>query len=333
MRVVGKEVRVLWGWMPGPFRAMLVRDNPRRWITKADDMVIPLPPRDQKIWEKTFSGERVKVTDAWLTRRGWGPEPDAWQPISSQWPEPLPEPLGRPLMSQKRRMVSIGKVAFDAAAAAEEMERERQEARNRLDDDELLGDRPCDWWRNPSRILYEPRRNVSRDMAEGRLMRAVSWCGAGGMTHREFETYMRLSSPALQAVIATVYDSMAVDDRTMPRFVPLPQDRADFLEAMRWFTALGEIGPRAYAFDQSNEPLWRLSRPQCVIVWRAGPGPMSYAEIGRQLGVSHTTAQNLHNRAIEATWKASNTPERVEAPLEALRERNRLHRRQSRDVY
>jgi hypothetical protein len=334
MRVVGKEVRVQWGWMP-IFKAMLVQDNPRRWVTKVGDLVITLPPRDQKIWDKTFGGERVQVTDMWLARRWWEPEPYAWQPIHSEkWPESLPEPLGRPLVSDEPRMTSIGKCAFDATAAAEEMERERQEARNRLDAEEelLFGGRVGDWWRNPSRVIYEPRGKVTREMAEGRLMWAVSWCGAGQMSYREFESYMRLSSPALQAVIAAVYDSVAVDDRMMPRFVPLPQDRADFLEAMRWFTALGEIGPRAYAFDQSNEPLWQLSRRQRVIVWRAGRGPMSYVEIGRQLGVSHTTARNLHRDAIEAAWKVSNAPERVEAPVQALRERNRLHRRQGRDV-
>jgi len=336
MRVVGKEVRVQWGWMPGPFRAMLVRDNPRRWITKVDDLVIPLPPRDQKIWDNAFGGERVKVTDAWLARKVWGPEPDAWQPIyPNEWPEPLPEPLGRPLVSDVPRMTSIGGVAFDVTAAAEEMEREREEARNRLDAEEelLFGGRSGDWWRNPSRVIYEPRGKVTREMADGRLMRAVSWCGAGQMTYRDFETYMRLSSPTLQAVIAAVYDSVAVDDRTMPRFVPLPQDRTDFLEAMRWFTALGEIGPRAYAFDQSNEPLWQLSRPQRVIVWRARPVPVSYADIGRQLGVSHTTARSMHRDAIETVWKASNAPKLVEAPIQALRERNRLHRRQGRNEY
>src|SRR5262249_27640351 len=125
MRRLHVRVRVRWGWVE-PFEAVLLERRPRRWATLTYDPktkttnVQWLPPEKvvRGFLPARTTGILVPMTNAQFDQ--WGPEPDAWQPIGP-WPDPLPAPLPMAMATNEVRMVSIGRVKFDATAAAAEM--------------------------------------------------------------------------------------------------------------------------------------------------------------------------------------------------------------------
>lgn len=325
MQRLKTRVRVRWAWLP-PFEAVLMQEKPRKWaILKRDprtgqNEVIWLPPRVQKTgflrWQT--SGETVRVSDDWLESRGWGPEPDAWQPIGA-WADPLPDPLPTREVKDELRMVRIGKVDFDAVAAAAEMERDREEARNRKDEYREAVSLP--WWRDGSRIKYERRGEVTREMAEGRVMRAVSWCGAGQDLSRGTLAMSQFLAETAAMTMAQAEAEQELLARRAVRFEPLTQDHDDFLTAMAWFTKLN--GSRGMNIMKP----WRLSRNQEVLLWRALAVPLSFADIGKRLGVRWDRARDIYAAAIDRIHQIANAPARIDWLIADLRQRNRAARR------
>jgi hypothetical protein len=327
MKRLRTRVRVRWGW-GNPFEAMLMKDAPREWVGVVrvpgvkENKFVPLPPRTQKTgflrWQTT--GETMRVSEKWLDGRSWGPEPEAWQPLGA-WIDPLPDPLPSVEVKDEVRMVSIGKVAFDAVAAAAEMERDREEARNSKEDgdDELVG---IPWWRDISRIRYQRRGEITREMAEGRVMRAASWCGAG--QHLSMGSSLAMSGFFAEFATLTEVQALAEQELLIDRavrFEPLTQDYDDFLTAMAWFTRLngsrgtGKLAP------------WKLTRNQKVLVWRSLTVPLSFKDIGKRLDVRWTRAQSMYGAAIDRIHEIANSRSEVDRFIAELRKRNKEVRR------
>lgn len=340
MRHLKRPVLVRWGWVQ-PFEAILLTDNPRRWAAvirdkktrNAIDFVVypPKKVRSGFLLQRT-TDETASMSESQYDR--WGPEPAAWRPMGA-WPDPLPDPLPTTEVGSEIRMKSIGKVAFDATAAAEEMEADREDARRG-------GSREVDdfgrWWRDGSRIRYRPAGQVQvepirewntdamrmethmRNMAEGRVMRAVSFCGAGhGLSQGQVAVGRFLSDLA-----ASVESSdQLVRDGVVP-FEPLRQDHDDFLTAMEWFA---KLHPGHNARDQS----WSLSREQQVLLFRSLTVPLSFADIGRQKAfqVSGTRARAIYESTIDRVHRLANASAGVDPVILRVRERNRAARRAS----
>jgi hypothetical protein len=313
MRRLRKAVLVRWGWVE-PFQAVLLENNPRRWATLRRDattgeiVTIELPPRNVKLWRRTWGGEYATVSDRWLEERGWGPEPAAWQPIG-QWPDPLPDPLPTGDVDDKVRMVSIGLVNFDAATAAREMEAERQRARNERDRRDHSDEDGLPWWWSPAELVYQPSGHVTRKMAEGRVMRAVAWCLGGSAPPQ-------LAKSRFFAEMAAAAEELSDMAPQAVRFTPLQQDIGDFLAAMSWFTKLN---------PKRDEDVG-MSREQKLLIWRSRPVALSFGEIGNQFSVSSQRAHQVYRRAIDKVTALANQAEGVDAPIAKLRQRNRAAR-------
>jgi len=317
MRRLRHRVRVRWGWVE-PFEAVLMEAKPRRWATVRDGVVEWLPPRQQRTWRDKPNGEVAEVSDQWLQRRGWGPEPTAWQPIGA-WPDQLPDPLPTvAAIATEPRMVSIGTVAFDAAAAAAEMEADRESARNRPRDERIAR---ATWWLDPARIVYAPSGHVTREMAEGRLMRALLWCGYGQDLSRDT---MPMSRFLAEMASQTLSEALAADEAwAIERPVqPLKQDHGDFLEAMRWFCGVPLVRGERPAADR-----WRLNRMQQVLYWHASARPMHLRSMAGMANMSATAIARDYARGIDTIHKIANAPQRTSEAVAALRERNRRAKR------
>lgn len=316
MRRLRMKVRVRWGWVE-PFEAVLMEARPRRWATIRDGVVEYLPPRKQRIWRDTSAGETVEVSERWLEQRGWGPEPTAWQPIGP-WPDPLPEPLPSlpgPATAEPR-MATIGGVEFCAATAAAEMEADRVAARA-APRQEAARDT---WWLDPGRIVYQPAGHVTREMAEGRILRALLWCGYGQDVSRDVVPASRFLA---EMASMTLSEALAANeewatDRTLR---PLKRDHDDFLEAMRWFCALNPA-PR-----ERGKKAWKLNKGQSLLLCCASRRPLLASDIARRIGVHQTYVPRLLNRTLDDVHKIANAPAATSAAVLALRDRNRKAKR------
>lgn len=320
MRRLNIKVRVRWGWVE-PFEAVLM-DTPTgpRWATFSEGEVVWLPPRQQKVWKDNPAGEVAEVGDDWLARRGWGPEPAAWQPIGDRWPDPLPEPL--PAIdpgNRKAPRFSAETAEFDAALAAAEMEADRESARRRRGPEKA--ERGLPWWRDPTRIKYQPRGEVSQEMAVARVLRALSWCGfgmtdgQGGMQGSRFLAEM-CSMTLSEALAASEADALGLADR----FQPVKADHEDFLEALSWFCRLG---PKVRERNDFGE--WVLSPEQSVLFWLSRARPLSVREMADRLGIAKSSVRSLVERAQKAAHVEANTTITDTAELRALRARNKGH--------
>lgn len=315
MRRLNTRVRVRWGWVE-PFEAVLVEARPRRWATIRDGVIEYLPPKQQRVWRDQAEGEMAEVSDAWLDRRGWGPEPAAWQPLGN-WPDPLPDPLPSlpAVASPLPRMGNISKAEFDAVAAAEEMEADRVAARNAPREERIAR---ATWWLDPARIIYAPPGHVTREMAEGRILRALLWCGHGQDLSRDTIPMSRflaeMASMTLSEALAAD-ESWAVDRALLQ---PLKQDHGDFLEAMRWFCAVPLIRG-----ERPKPGRWRLNRMQQVLLWHASARPTHLRSMAGMAKQTATTIARDYARAIDIVHTIANAPEAPSASLLALRARNR----------
>lgn len=126
---------------------------------------------------------------------------------------------------------------------------------------------------------------------------------------------MRVRTTAsVLADLADEIESRMRGEMKLARWHPLPQDVDDFEIAMRWYTQLGTGGKR-------------LSRAQRVVLWRALPVPLSFAEISWEIRRSSETARLVYKKAIEDCWAYANGRRGpADAKLEALKERNRRAR-------
>ena len=234
---------------------------------------------------------------------------DAWQPLDAgkwRWPNGAmtPEPLAVYVVP---RLVTIGGVAFDAVAAAAEMEGDREAARANRDEPEI--EDKVQWWRDVTRIKYEPMGEVSREHGEARIMRHL-------IVERSIPKDMK-PCKTNAAVLADLKRSLAdvygeADDRDwVPRLTAQPEDWRDFAVVMGWFA---EVMP--------------YRREMAVMRSRMQSPPISYADIGAEMRRSHEHVRRLYEDAVAALIEAGNRPpRRARARLAELQERNRGARR------
>lgn len=296
------------------------------WNARIFPAVRALHPTTRRLtWCEYRGGEIVWLPP--VPNKGgmeWSPEPERWQPlVRGKWGMPLPEPLPVQVVPQMSYMQTRFQ-SMSAADLAREMEESREEARARpeMDQQTVAETR---WWRDITNIRYERAGEVSARMAEGRVMRAMAWCGAGsGLTIREKTTGTVLANLAEQA--ATEAAGLE-DGHGLPRFQPLPQDHQDFSIAMAWVSALSP--PETW---HKRRQAWGLNRMQRVMLLRSLTVPLSYADIGHEFSISPKRARDVYAKAVESCWRVANGGRaREDIPvldqIEALRERNRAHKR------
>lgn len=278
-------------------------------------------------------------------KSNWAPEPTCWQPVDAtvwRWPGDVPEPL---LPHQIPRMAGTDYLSREVdAAELEEAGREAERDRH----DAQRGDRhaePSDlirsrWWADITNIRYEPKGEITRRMAEGRVLRALAWCGAGrGLTVKTSTVGALL---ARMAEVASGEAAIAEAERSarlhgLPMFQPLPQDHDDFPIAMAWFAALSP--PEIWS---ARRKAWDFSRVQKVVHRRTLTIPLSWADIGASFGnpersgsgISSTRVRQLYASGIDSCWRVANGGEaipgkRITDQIVALQERNREHRRRA----
>lgn len=246
--------------------------------------------------------------------------PELWQPLHPDaWRLPLPDPV---VPSEPGRFFSE-RTRFQAVEDAEASDLAREMEHNRgARSDESSGPVDPRWWWVGSEIRYQRAGEVSLKMAEGRLMRAVACCGAG-----QGLTLIRIDVAKVLADLATALedDEARAQEADLVRFRPMPNDHADFLEAMRWFTALNPPEARSWRWEP-----WSLTKAQQVLLLRTLPTPLSYAEIGHELGwKGHQRAREVYQSAIDKAWRVANGLVKTRDYVAELQRVNRMKRRQA----
>lgn len=314
---VRAHVRVWWMVHGLPREIEVMRSwQPRKgwgWTTLLDGVYAELPPRGRD-------------------KSAWAPEPVCWQPASEAWiwPGDEPKPLLPHLVPRLEGVTAKMQAVSDAEAAemAREMEADRETARAQADGHAKTFE--VRWWVDSTNIRYEPAGEVSPKMAEGRVLRALAWCGAGkGLTLRTTTVGSLL---ARMAEVASGEAALAEAEKSarlhnLPRFQPLPRDHEDFPVAMNWFGSINppeNWGPRREA--------WALNRVQRVMLMRTLTIPLSWEDIGAVMHFSGPRARQLYVRGMEMCHRVANGgaayPGRtVVDQIAALKERNREHRR------
>lgn len=232
--------------------------------------------------------------------------PEAWQPMAGSWIWPnnaAPQPLPVRVMGS---VVSIGKVAFDAAAAAEEMERDREEARGRRDP--APAEDGGQWWRDVARVAYEPQGNVSRVHGEARIMRALILERSIRMDGSRYRTNAAVLA-ALKAVPDDYREPPTAD--WVPPLVSMPEDHKDFETVMGWIVEL--LPSRREIF---------------VLRARMLSPPATWVQIGDEIHRTAVRAKQIYGETIDALVAAGNRePRRALARRAELQERNREAKR------
>lgn len=312
-------VRVWWMAHGVPRQMIVARAWQRRawaWTTYEDKQIVELPPKGRD-------------------KDRWASEPICWQPRDDAWtwPGEPPKPLAPHLVPN----YAATQQSFSAAEIAAEMERDRQDARDRPDDEGNRGLEVREWT-DADNVKYQPVGEITAEMAERRVLRALAWCGAGqGLTLRTTTVgaiLARMAEAASAEARAAEYEAIA-DREVYPPFKAMPKDRDDFLVAMGWFTALN---PPEHWRDRRKA--WALNRMQRIMLLRTTRVPLSWAAIGASFGnlekgdpgISGTRCQQIYAKGMEACWRVANGGEafpgrRIVKQIEALRERNRAHKR------
>lgn len=316
---VRAHVRLWWIVHGTPVQVEAVRSWQQRskswgWVTLKDGELQPLPPRGRE-------------------KAAWAPDPVCWQPVSEgwTWPGEVPSPL---LPHQVPRIVGTdytSRAVTDAEAAemAREMEADREAARARNDGHAKQRD-DNRWWMDASSIRYDRVGEISPRMAEGRMLRALAWCGAGkGLT---IQTSTVGSLLARMAEVASGEAAAAEAEwqerlHNLQRFTAGPKDYDDFPIAMSWFSALNP--PENWG---RHRKAWTLNRMQRVMLMRTLTIPLSWPDIGVALNISGTRVRQLYAKGMECCHRVANGQSafpgrRIVDQIEALKERNREHRR------
>lgn len=260
--------------------------------------------------------------------------PICWQPRDDRWTWPggtVPTPLQPHQIPRlaNHRYLSAEMEALELAEMQRETEAERHFAnqeghRARVREDGMP------WWWDVADVRYEPPGEVSRVMCEGRVMRALN--AAGGWRPR-------LKIKTLSMLIAALADEVALNaseiaERELTRFRALGPDEHDFMEAMRWITALSR--PTVHDPLVRIERAWKPSREQLVLNYRARFRTMTWADIAAALNpskpISYQRVQQIYEQAINHCWHIANAPVEVDPRMTALREANREHRRRETQV-
>lgn len=323
---VRAHVRVWWMVHGAPVQYEVVRSWQQRskswgWVTLRDGVIETLPPKGRD-------------------KAAWSPEPVCWQPIAEgwTWPGDEPKPLLPHLVPRLEGVTALMREVSDAEAAemAREMEADRETARAQNDGHAKVFE--VRWWVDATAIRYEPVGEISPRMAEGRMLRALAWCGAGrGLTLRTTTVGSLL---ARMAEVASGEAAAAEAERearlhNLPRFQPLPRDHEDFEVAMGWFGAINP--PERWGPTRQS---WTLNRVQRIMLMRTLTIQLSWSDIGASFeneakgipAISGPRARQLYVRGMEMCHRVANggaayPGRKVVDQIAALKERNREHRR------
>lgn len=259
-----------------------------------------------------------------LAAGSWAPDPEWWAPERPElWKAPLPPPLAfNGVIADEVRMVDAGPGA-----------RRRQRAAA-ASADELKHKLPW-WWLvdgDAPRMEYLAAGLITRQMAEGRLMRAVSSAGVGDM--QRFRRQLAIALPAFADLPQHIQAAMREESEREQVLPPSAwqarlqlghADHDDWLTAMAWFTALNPPEERA----GSTARAWELNNRQKVLIYRARcvGGPMSWRSIGEIVGLHPSRCQQLYDTAIDrALAFANSTGVERNTQMIRLRQRNRASR-------
>lgn len=277
------RVRVRW---PG-FRVLAVRDGVGKWFEIRGRELVPIDVR----------------------------QIEAWQPENASvwtWPDRI-EPSPLPVQVSPSLGV-IGGVAFNATEAAAEMEEWREAARARRGD-EPPPDTKSQWWRDVTRIAYQPMGSIEREHGEARIMRHLILERGMALDIRRQRSNAAVLAD-LKRSWADIYGEQSEGDDWVPPLVPQPQDWADFEVVMGWFA---EVAP-------SNREMF-------VLRGRMLAPPTTWRRIGDDIHRHWTRAQQIYKEAITDLVDAGNRPRRrAEARIAALRTRNWVARGRANNV-
>lgn len=246
--------------------------------------------------------------------------PEAWRPNPKSgkawsWPNGVePAPLKRTLLPS---ISTIGGIAFDSVSSAElaeEMDANREAMRttNRASNrDDWREKDATQWWRDPTRILYQPMGSVTREHAEARIMRCLILDRSIGMDFKATRT----NAAALADLKRTLADVLAEDREVdwVPPIHMIGSDHADYDTVMGWLLEV------------------MLSRRELkALVLRTRVPALSWDEIGGSIRRSREAARTIYLTTIDVLTAVANRPARLAATrLAALQERNRAHRRRA----
>jgi hypothetical protein len=228
-----------------------------------------------------------------------GAVPRCWQPLDAErWQAPLPLPI---MHQSTEGIMWSSRQSFSAVEAAEDVEPEQRQ------DEEAPA---AQWWRDASKVRYEPPGEVTYEMAEGRIMRALN---VDRLTRMEHER--RGTSNA--GVIADMKGHVELETKQeanrqfRPPFEPSPRDRTDHPVALGWL------------LDMHWTDIEFILRGRAC-----EPPPRTWKEIGRDLERNPVWVQRRYVRLIEqAVAVANGKRTRAMMELEALRGRNLAHKR------
>lgn len=250
----------------------------------------------------TKRGAIMRIPPAGREGMAWSDGPTCWQPVdASVWAWPggeAPPPLAPHLLP---RMTSIGMSFTETDDAAGDAD----VSGHAIDDD-------LPWWRDVTAICYQPMGEVARDMAEGRIMRALADSGS---------LRPRLHTPTTMGILARLADEKqaiedARDDERVAaaitlRFEPQQQDRTDFDTAMGWFADLYPVEERG-----PNWRMWSISRRQRVLWLRSLDTNLSWQDVAEEITpraarergkvLSYQRAQQIYDATIDDVWRIAN---------------------------
>lgn len=272
MKLANTMVLVRWDWWEGTAAYIRIPDDAKGADIKRARKSSPYK------WATFVGGEPV-----WLPKRGWSERPHCFQPIGPEpWPQPLPPPLP-PLPD-----VIMGGIGNAKPKGTDDLARAASEYTG------------SEWWRDPGAIQHAPPGEVTLEMCEGRLLRALAHAG-----QREGLTIgVRTAGDALAAAMDEAAAAQAAGVPTSgyrPQLVQTPADIGDYTTAMGWWTALNP--PEMW--HQRREP-WSLSAQQKIMLWRALPLPMTYSEIGEKLKFRRERAREVFIDGVEKAHRAAN---------------------------
>lgn len=293
MRRINVAVGVVWGGWTGTAVLLCAKpgDTPRWAATVKDGRTTRYEP----------------LPSASMRRRGAGPAPDAWWPLGD-WPDALPAPLPHQ-PHHDVRFATIGGVAFDATAAAAEMEEAREAARCR--DDEPAAKDGLPWWRDPATVTYSAAGSITKREAEGRVMRALYF-----LSRPDNPLRYRSNAAVLADMMASRdWGSSDFSSPHVPHLTLTLSDTADrMLAALRWAAEL-KAAPHGYG-----------QKRLAVLIDRARNEPLTFADIGLRMHISPARASMIYDDAIDRIAAIANTgtPE-LDAIIAATKSRNRAH--------
>lgn len=237
-----------------------------------------------------------------------------WRPQRPDlWKLPLPSPVtptgdGR-MFSTTTKFQVVDEA--EAAELAREMESDRLHMRNVSDRMRNDPAEAVQWWRDVSRIKYQPHGEVTVDMAEARVMRALILDRHMRGDMRRIKTNGAVLAD-LKRSLLDILEEAPLDD-WVPPLTPLAEDHRDYMTVMEWIT--------------EYECTWR----EAAALRRRSQGPpASWRQIGDEIGRSPQGSKNLYHRACVALTATANQPlVKSRERLLSLQERNRAWKRQA----